>query len=272
MRNIRLTLAYDGTAYCGWQVQANGPSIQAAVERAIQRLTGETCPVYSAGRTDSGVHAIGQTANFLTRSEIPAANWRPALQAFLPRDIVVRAAYEAPLDFHSTYWAVRKRYRYILHNGRALFPCLRNYADHIRKRLDVAAMHAAAQVLLGKHDFRSFETNWPNKVTSVRTVMESGVVRCDGWPAWSCPQRLDAPPPSAETGEFICFDIVADGFLYNMVRTIMGTLVNVGRGTWTPADVERILKSQSRSLAGSTAPACGLYLVSVDYRGEGDAA
>src|SRR6185369_17632564 len=155
MRNIRLTLAYDGTRYCGWQIQPNGPTIQEKLEWAIERLTGEKCPVYSAGRTDSGVHAVGQVANFHTTSGIPATNWPGALQAFLPEDIIILKSDEVPAEFHATYSARRKRYRYLLHNGRTLLPFLRNYAHHVRKSLDATAMHAAAQTIVGTHDFRS---------------------------------------------------------------------------------------------------------------------
>lgn len=283
MPNIRLTLAYDGTNYCGWQVQSNGVTIQEKVERAIERLTGEKCAVYSAGRTDSGVHAIGQVANFHTTSAIPAANWRSALQAFLPGDIIIRDAAEVPPEFHATYSARRKRYRYIIHNGLASLPFLRNYAYHVFKPLDAAAMHDAAQVLIGTHDFRSFETDWPNKVTSVRTVQEVTIARRAGWDVWgsrfggqgagigddgylspSIPES-QPPNPDSRAAPYITMDIVADGFLYNMVRSIMGTLINVGRGSWTAADVARILAAQNRSVAGNTAPACGLYLVQVDY-------
>lgn len=266
MPNIRLTLAYDGTGYCGWQVQSNGPSIQAAVERAVERLTGEKCAVYSAGRTDSGVHALGQVANFKTSSQIPPANLPAALQAFLPEDIVIREAQAVPDDFHSTYSARSKRYRYVIHNVRTRPPFLRNYTYHVWKKLDEAAMHRVAQVLMGTHDFRCFETDWPNKATSVRTITEITVGRYGGWPVWTQPCSLLHPPPPPEAGgDFIWMDVVADGFLYNMVRCIMGTLINVGRGSWTADDVERILAAQNRSLAGSTAPACGLYLVHVDY-------
>jgi tRNA pseudouridine38-40 synthase len=287
-RNIRLTLAYDGTNYVGWQVQKNGLSIQEVLERAIEKLTGEKCPVLSAGRTDSGVHALGQVANFFTTSTIPARNFRPAIQDFLPHDIVILNSCEAPHEFHATFKAVRKQYRYLIDNSPVPLPFLSKYTWSLRRRLDVAAMHDAAQLLLGTHDFRSFETDWPNKVTSVRTIFEIRVSRRPLWKLFSrSVSEMTSPPlrkggqggssepvaipgaiqsdPADETGEIICLDIVADGFLYNMVRSIAGTLVNVGRHKWDKSEVARILEAQDRSIAGSTAPACGLFLVEVWY-------
>ncbi|MSR57474.1 MAG: tRNA pseudouridine(38-40) synthase TruA [Planctomycetaceae bacterium] len=304
LRNIRLTLAYDGTNYCGWQVQSNGPSIQAALERAIERLTGEKSAVLSAGRTDSGVHALGQVANFHTAFPMPPENFRPALQTKLPRDIVILDAREVPAEFHATFKAKWKRYRYLIDNTPVSLPFLQRYAWQLRRRLDAEAMHAAAQILVGEHDFRSFETDWPNKVTSVRTVMQVSVTRRGMWEMWSeenpetghrrtrIADRRSAPESGSRVGgdaspaeplhlpafepqssggsvstdlPLICLEVTANGFLYNMVRSIVGTLVNVGRKKWSVSDVKTILEAQRRSVAGSTAPACGLYLVDVGY-------
>ncbi|HEY3965665.1 MAG TPA: tRNA pseudouridine(38-40) synthase TruA [Planctomycetaceae bacterium] len=270
-RNIRLTLAYDGANYCGWQVQKNGPSLQATIERAIFKLTGEKTALFSAGRTDSGVHALGQVANFHTTCAIPAENFRPALQAFLPHDIVVLDSSEVPLEFHSTFKATRKQYRYLIDNSPVPLPFLRGLTWSIRRRLNAQAMHDAAQLLIGKHDFRCFETDWPNKVTSVRTVFEITFSRQPLWTLFtnSIPTTAtvsaESASQTASDGPLIAMDIIADGFLYNMVRSILGTLVNVGRDKWTRDDVARILATQNRSIAGSTAPACGLYLVQVWY-------
>lgn len=272
LRNIRLTLAYDGTNYCGWQVQSNGPSIQAALERAIERLTGVKSDVLSAGRTDSGVHALGQVASFKTTFPMPPENFKPALQTKLPRDIVILDAREVPDDFHATFRAKWKRYRYVIDNSPLCLPFLQRYAWQLRRRLNSEAMHDAAQVLLGEHDFRSFETDWPNKATSVRTIMQVAVTRRALWELWTPgmagPEafpRLGSSLPGSGDPPLICLEIAADGFLYNMVRSIVGTLVNVGRDKWSRDDVRRILQAQQRSLAGSTAPACGLYLVDVAY-------
>jgi tRNA pseudouridine38-40 synthase len=286
MRNIRLTLTYDGTNYVGWQVQPNGPSVQEAIETAIRKLTGETVRVLSAGRTDSGVHALGQVANFRTESTIPIGQFRPALENFLPDDIAVRSADEVPADFHATYWAVRKRYRYVILNRRDRHPLLRNNVLRYTPPLDVAAMQAAANRLIGTHDFRSFESEFGTRASSVRTVTEATFSRCAEWPVWSAEdggRRSDIgcqrskiqsairnPQSAIETThpapeDFVCFDIVADGFLYNMVRAIVGTLLHVGRGRWSADDVQRILENRDRSQAGETAPARGLYLMDVEY-------
>jgi len=268
-RNIRLKLAYDGTNYVGWQVQKNGLAIQEVLERAIEKLTGEKCPVLSAGRTDSGVHALGQVANFHTTSAIPAHNFRPALQDFLPHDIVVLESREVPPEFHATFKATRKQYRYLIDNSPVALPFLSKYTWWLRRRLDDAAMHEAAQLLVGTHDFRSFETDWPNKVTSVRTVYEINIVRKPLWQVFTGTGGLPISPEHAgqgdATGDIICMDIIADGFLYNMVRSIMGTLVNVGRQKWSKEEIAQILQAQNRSIAGTTAPACGLFLVEVWY-------
>jgi tRNA pseudouridine38-40 synthase len=268
-RNIALRLAYDGTPFCGWQVQPNGPTLQAALQKAIFKLTGETVTVYSAGRTDSGVHALGQVANFFSQSPIPPTQFAAALQTHLPPEIQLLQSWEAPPEFHATFTARWKRYRYLIHNGPQPVPFLRHRCWWLRRRLDVEAMQSAADQLLGTHDFRCFETEWPNKTTSVRTIHELNLFRRPLWEVWqpfAVPRaNLSASAPPRDDS-LICLEISADGFLYNMVRAITGTLVNVGRGRWTPADVARILMAQDRNLAGATAPAEGLYLVQVEYQ------
>ncbi|MCA9091115.1 MAG: tRNA pseudouridine(38-40) synthase TruA, partial [Planctomycetaceae bacterium] len=156
MRNIRLRIAYDGTQYAGWQIQPEHPTVQGVLEEAVRKLTGEEVRMLSAGRTDAGVHALGQVANFFTESRIPADRWRPALQDKLPADIVILESDEVPQDFHATFWAKSKRYRYLIYNNLIDDPFLSRYTWRISQPLDVDAMNAAAQVLVGTHDFRSF--------------------------------------------------------------------------------------------------------------------
>lgn len=263
MRNIRLTIAYDGTDYVGWQVQPNGLSVQAALTDAIHRLTGETVNLLAAGRTDSGVHAVGQVASFQTASNIPTSKFPAALHHFLPEDIAIRDAAEVSNTFHATYSAVRKHYRYVIFNSRIRHPFLGRYAWRVSQQLDSDAMQAAADNMLGTHDFRCFESHFPNKATSVRTVMQADVSRQQECPLWEA--GLLAPPVQRPAADFIWFDVVADGFLYNMVRAMVGTLIKVGLGRWHPDDVSRIIAGQDRSQAGETAPPQGLYLIYVDY-------
>jgi tRNA pseudouridine38-40 synthase len=269
MPNIRLTLAYDGTDFAGWQVQPDARTVQGELERAILDLTGETVRVLSSGRTDAGVHALGQVASFQTNASIPADKWRAALQGQLPSDIVVLTSGAAPPGFHATYSAVSKRYRYVIRKGLVDDPFLRRYAWRINTDLDVDAMTAAARSLLGTHDFRCFETEFPNKATSVRTVFDADLRRAAGWAVWSHAALAEREPqrsePSDFSSEFICFEIEADGFLYNMVRSIVGTLVNVGRGKWPVSALAEAIAAQDRTRAGETAPPQGLYLVLVRY-------
>jgi tRNA pseudouridine38-40 synthase len=266
-RTIKLTIAYDGTDYVGWQVQPNGSSVQAAVERAIGKLTGEQLRIMAAGRTDSGVHAVGQVAAFRTNSTIPADRFRQGLQTFLPDDILIRASDEVHDLFHATYWAKRKHYRYVICNANLMGPFVRRYCHQFHGELNLDQMNQAAQYLPGTHDFRCFESHFPNKATSVRTIESALLTRQHSWTAW------DADDVRSENiaGDFIWFDVEADGFLYNMVRTIVGTLIKIGRGFWPPEVMQQIIEQQDRSRAGETAPPQGLYLVRVDYRSEPDA-
>ncbi|MFK7817851.1 MAG: tRNA pseudouridine(38-40) synthase TruA, partial [Planctomycetaceae bacterium] len=229
-----------------------------------------------AGRTDSGVHAIGQVAAFRTNSTIPIQKFRRGLQTFLPEDIAVVDAIEVHDEFHATYWAIKKRYRYIMYDGPVLMPFLRRYVvDLSGRRLDLSAMQHAAAHLLGTHDFRCFESHFPNKATSVRTILDAVVERTSRWPGWMpvplehSRVQLSDGGPIASVGfdnDFVILEVEADGFLYNMVRTIAGSLMKIGLGQWEPDRMQSIIEGMDRSQAGHTAPACGLYLVSVDYR------
>jgi len=270
-RNIQLTIAYDGTQYRGWQVQPNGPSIQACVESAVRDLTGEQRRVYCAGRTDSGVHAIGQAANFHTNSRIPIENMRRGLQRFLPHDIVIVSAREVSRNFHATYAAIRKRYQYLICDSDVCPPFLNRFVHHSRFHLQADLMDAATEYLPGTHDFRCFETEFPNKASSVRTVMKATLRRIAVWQPWqSAHHWMPAHGRSYDSTDapFVIFEITADGFLYNMVRAIAGTLIEIGRRKYPPESMADIIRSQDRSRAGITAPAEGLYLVQVDYPDE----
>jgi len=264
MKTIRLRIAYDGTNFAGWQVQPDQTTIQSCVEQALFELTGKKISVLSAGRTDSGVHAIGQVASFRSNFNIPAPKWRPALQSKLPKEIVILESDHVHDDFHATFSSTSKRYRYLIYNNVVDNPFFQQYAWRISQPLDAQKMHDAAQSLIGKHDFRSFESNWPNKATSIRTITDLSVTRSHPWNLWS-PVPLAQQTQNTNDGPIICLEIEADGFLYNMVRTITGTLVNVGRGTWDASEVQRIMLAQDRTIAGATAPACGLYLAVVHY-------
>jgi tRNA pseudouridine38-40 synthase len=272
-RNIMLTLAYDGTEYCGWQTQSNGKAVQECVELAIEKLTGVRSPVLCAGRTDSGVHALGQVVNFRTTSRIPAHQLRRGLQSFLPFDIVIVAAQDVPLKFHATYSAIRKTYRYVLYDGVICPPFMRHLVHRVRQPLDVSAMQEAVAFLWGTHDFRCFETHYPNKQTSVRTIMHASIARLPAWLPWTTAHQWHTGSPhlseirNAEHLEqpFIVFEVTADGFLYNMVRAIVGTLMRIGNGQRPPDDMRLVIQSQDRNEAGMTASACGLYLVQVEY-------
>ena len=267
-RNIMLTIAYDGTNYRGWQVQPNGMSVQECVENAVEQLTGDRQRVYCAGRTDAGVHALGQAANFPTNSSIPIANIRRGLQSFLPNDIVVVSAKEVSKSFHATYSAIHKRYRYVIHDGDVCPPFLKHYVHRSLNQLDVDRMAEAANFLLGTHDFRCFEKHFPNKSTSIRTIMDVSVQRLSCWLPWTSPhdwvpiqdRRHDQPEMP-----LIVFEVMADGFLYNMVRAIVGTLMEIGLGKQTPDSLSEVIRSMDRAKAGMTALPNGLYLVSVEY-------
>ncbi|HVX14633.1 MAG TPA: tRNA pseudouridine(38-40) synthase TruA [Pirellulales bacterium] len=251
MRTLKLTLSYDGTAYAGWQVQPRQSTLQGTFEAALAKITGETIRVTASGRTDAGVHALGQVVSFDTQSGMSADVFLRALNAELPHDMVVLDSVDAAPGFHAIRDAVRKRYRYVLHDGPIPDVFRRQYAWHYRQRLDAEAMQRAAKNLLGTHDFRSFETGWPQRTSSVRTVFDLTVQR-----------------GQHETCDLIAVEIEADGFLYNMVRSIVGTLVEVGRGTRPESWPEEVLAAQDRRAAGMTAPAHGLFLLRVEYNGK----
>jgi tRNA pseudouridine38-40 synthase len=244
MRNVKLTIEYDGTDYAGWQVQPNGTSVQAVVQDAIAAITGETSvKLIGSGRTDAGVHAAGQVANFRTGSTIPAADLVHAINSKLPADVAVVAAEDAPDDFHARYSATSKTYRYAILNRAVRSPLERRRTAFVRGTLDLAAMRRAARHVVGEHDFACFQSK-PDGKPSVRTL-----TRCD----------------VERSGDGIAITVAANGFLYNMVRAIAGTLIEVGLGRREPDSVAGLIASRDRSLAGPTAPPAGLCLMRVEY-------
>ena len=246
MRNFRLVLEYDGTAYSGWQRQAEDRTVQAEVERAIECMTRRPATVFGAGRTDAGVHALGQVANFRADTHLDPVAFLKGLNSLLPADIAVRDCAEVPEAFHARFDARSKVYRYHILNRQARAAVGRQYAWFIHRPLDADAMQAAARVLAGRHDFKAFESAGSPRAHTVRTITAAE------WVADEAERRLH-------------FTVVADGFLRCMVRNIVGTLVAVGLGKIRPAAVEDILASRDRRCAGATAPPQGLFLVRVDY-------
>ncbi len=245
MKSIKLTFEYDGENYHGWQRQPQVITIQGTIEEALAKILQERVNLIGSGRTDAGVHAQGQVANFKTKSYIPLRNLKAALNSSLPGDIVIRHAALVPDDFHARYHAKSKLYRYTILNSSLLSPFLRKYTYFFSHFLDIAAMKRAAKFLVGKHDFSSF--------------------RGAGMAGENCLREVKKLRISAKK-EFICLDVEADGFLYNMVRIIAGTLVEVGRGKMAAGEVESILRAQDRRHAGPTLPARGLCLLKVKYR------
>ncbi len=262
MRNLKLTLAYDGAEFSGWQVQPDAVTIQGTLAHAIGRVTGENVLPQGSGRTDAGVHALAQVATFTTEAPIPAENLVKALNDILPTSIRVLEVTDAPPEFHARKSARAKTYRYRMHRGAICPPFLARYVWHYPYPLDEDAMRRAAALVVGEHDFTSFaavdpETNSLNRegheVSRRQTSIEFSNVRrifCSSW---------------GREGEEMVYAVRGSGFLHHMVRNLVGTFVLVGKGTLMPDDVTRILEARNRSAAGATAPASGLYLVSVEY-------
>ncbi|OWK35960.1 tRNA pseudouridine(38-40) synthase TruA [Fimbriiglobus ruber] len=245
MRNLRLILRYDGTDFQGWQTQPGYRTVQEVLEKAIASVTQDKqVRANASGRTDAGVHAVGQVVNFFSATRLRCDVLVKAINANLPPDVCVRVCDEVPQSFCANKDAIRKTYRYVIYDSRPHDPFLRRFAAHCRKPLDAGAMHRAAQSLVGRHDFRSFETEWPNRLSSIRTITRLSVCRF---------------------GEYVWVEVEADGFLYNMVRAIAGTLMKVGRGDWPEAQVGEVLAAEDRNVAGPTAPPEGLFLMRVTY-------
>jgi len=288
MRTLKLTLAYDGTAYAGWQVQPGCRTVQGTLEAAVRKVTGQSVRVVASGRTDAGVHALGQVAGFQTHSDLPADVLRRALNAELPEDVAVLEVAEAADGFHPIRDALRKRYRYLIHDAPVRDVFGRQYCWHYTHgRLDAEAISRAAGALLGTHDFRSFQSSGAERESSVRTIFDISVQRLRsgegttvtiwrGTVPFSLRENRDSPPlihspilreeqGRGEEHDWITLEVEADGFLYNMVRAIVGTLVEVGRGAQGESWPAEVLQAADRAAAGPTAPPQGLFLVRVDY-------
>lgn len=260
MRNIRLILAYDGTDFHGWQKQSGAPSVQECVEAAIERVTGSRFPIHGSGRTDAGVHAAAQVTHFKTNCRIPCANLMKALNDILPPTVRIKAADDADLDFHARYQAKAKTYRYRIFQGQVCPPFLWRFVYHYPYELNLAAMASAARMLLGKHDFTSFSAAGEEPLNSNRDARapkgeKHGMIR-----EIIGSQIIKKPKPP-----MLVYDVCGNGFLHHMVRNIVGTLIEVGRGRIAPGDIPRILEARDRTVAGPTAPAQGLCLMKVEY-------
>lgn len=257
MKRIKLTVAYDGTNYHGWQVQPNACTTEGELNKAISELTGEQIEVIGASRTDAGVHALGNVAVFDTKSCIPGEKFSYALNQRLPEDIIIQKSEEVAADFHPRYQDCRKTYEYTILNRRFPLPEYRNTAHFDYGNLDVEAMKKACNAFIGEHDFAGFCSAGAQVKTTVRTIysLEVDCIELGG----------EQNGNVVENNRLIKIRVNGNGFLYNMVRIIAGTLIEVGKGNIEPEQMEDIIKSADRKKAGPTAPAKGLKLVEIRY-------
>ncbi len=244
MRNIKLTIEYDGKDFNGWQKQPNKLNIQGSIEQAIKQITGEDVDLQASGRTDAGVHALGQVANFKTNSHIPIEKFAIAINTNLKRSIRILKAEEVDERFHSRLSCKKKTYRYIINNSDQGTAIYRNLETNIPFSLDEVKMNEAVKYFIGEHDFKAFKASGTSSKSSVRIIYDAKVYR---------------------NGDRVYIELTGNGFLYNMVRIISGTLVEVGMGKLEPTDILKIIESRDREKAGKTLQPQGLYLVNVDY-------
>ena len=244
MRNIKLTIEYDGKDFNGWQKQPNKLNIQGTIEKAIESIVGHEINLTASGRTDAGVHAIGQVANFKTDSKIPIDKFAIAINSRLKKSIVIKEAEEVEEKFHSRLNCKQKTYRYIINNSKQGSAIYRNLEYHVSNNLNVAKMKEAVKYFEGEHDFKGFKASGTSSKNSVRTIYKADVYKKD---------------------DRIYIELTGSGFLYNMVRIISGTLLDVGLEKIEPQVIPDIINSQKRENAGKTLPAHGLYLVKVEY-------
>jgi tRNA pseudouridine38-40 synthase len=250
MRNLKVTLSYDGTDFSGWQVQPETTTIQGTLASAIGRITGEKVLPQASGRTDAGVHALAQVVTFVTESSVPTENFQRALNDVLPASIRILRVEEAIAEFHARHSAQAKTYRYRIYRYAICPPFLARYVWHYPYPLDQDAMTCAATLVVGEHDFTSFAAVDPERGRDDEIVSNARQIFSSAW------ERV---------GEEFVYEVRGSGFLHHMVRNLVGTFILVGKGTLKPADIPRILEAKNRSAAGPTAPASGLYLVRVEY-------
>lgn len=246
-RTIKLTLQYDGTDYVGWQRQANGTSIQGRLEEALRPIEGASVNVFGAGRTDAGVHALGQVASIRLSASIDPTALGRALNAVLPADIRVVEVEDVPHDFHARFSAVGKIYQYRIINAATVSPFVRRFAWHVPQKLNLDPMREASALVRGAHDFAAFQGRGVSPASTERTI-----------------HRIEWREGAGNDVPFV-MEIEGNGFLRHMVRSLAGTIVEIGLGRWPPAHMAKILASRSRAHAGRTAPAAGLFLVRVLY-------
>ena len=244
MRNIKIIIEYDGKGFNGWQKQPNKLNIQGEIERAIEEITGESIDLIASGRTDAGVHSLGQTANFKTESKIPIEKIPIAINSKLKQSIIIKSAEEVDERFHSRYNVKSKKYRYTINNSKYGSAIYRNVEYHFPIKLNIENMQKAAKYFEGEHDFKAFKASGTSSKSSVRKIYKAEVIKNE---------------------DRIYIELTGNGFLYNMVRIISGTLLDVGSGKIAPEEIKNIIETKDRKLEGKTLPPQGLCLVEVNY-------